>query len=104
MATPSPLTSFLAPDCGVTVSQRRVSPLFKHLVNINRPSMCFVGIPIQICPFLNFDLQIRYTSEDNIRADCAAEQRSDAGKSTIRKEEEWRREELGLPDKYFHKM
>ena len=23
---------------------------------------------------------------------------------SLRKEEEWRREELGLPDKYFHKM
>ena len=93
---------FLAPDCGVTVSQRRVSPLFKHLVNINRPSMCFVGIPIQICPFPQFDLQIRYfvkTISGQIALPSKAEMLD-----SLQKEEEWRREELGLPDKYFHKM
>ena len=93
---------FLAPECGVTVSQRRVQPLFKHLVNINRPSMCFVGIPIQICPFPQFDLQIRYFVK-TISGQVDLPSKEEMLES-LRKEEEWKRDELKLPEKYFHKM
>ena len=39
---------------------RRVKPLYKHLININHPSMAFIGIPIKICPFPLFDFQVQY--------------------------------------------
>ena len=37
----------------------KISPLFKHMIHINFPSLCFIGIPIQICPFPQFDLQVQ---------------------------------------------
>lgn len=36
---------FLDKNCGITVNDNRVTHLFKHIVNINCPSMFFVGIP-----------------------------------------------------------
>ena len=30
------------------------------MININHPSMCFIGIPIQVCPFPQFDLQCQF--------------------------------------------
>ncbi|XP_063362370.1 senecionine N-oxygenase-like [Cydia amplana] len=51
---------FLHPSCGVVVDDNCVEPLYKHLVNIRHPSMCFVGIPYYVCAFSMFDLQVRY--------------------------------------------
>ena len=93
---------FLSDDCGVNVTTRRVSPLFKHLININHPSMCFIGIPIQICPFPQFDLQIRYFVKiitGQLQALSAENMLAD-----LHKDEEWRRNELKMPEKYLHKM
>ena len=93
---------FLTEDCGITVEGRRVSPLFKHLVNINHPSMCLVGIPIQICPFPQFDLQIRYFVK-LITGQLEMPSRQEMLKD-LKEEEEWRKNELKMPAKYFHKM
>lgn len=93
---------FLSPECGVEVTSRRVTPLFKHLVNINQPSMCFVGIPIQICPFPQFDLQIRYFVK-TLTGEVALPSKQDM-MTDLRQDEEWRRTELKLPEKHFHKM
>ncbi|XP_063618898.1 senecionine N-oxygenase isoform X1 [Cydia splendana] len=51
---------FLHPSCGVVVDDNCVEPLYKHLVNIRHPSMCFVGVPYYVCAFSMFDLQVRY--------------------------------------------
>lgn len=51
---------FLSVDCGVTVDDNYVSPLFKHVLNINRPSMGFIGLPFQVCASQMFDLQARF--------------------------------------------
>jgi len=51
---------FLTPECGVKVENRVVQPLYKHLISIANPSLAFVGLPVQICPFPQFDLQVRY--------------------------------------------
>ena len=33
------------------------------MININHPTMCFIGVPIQVCPFPQFDLQCQlYTN------------------------------------------
>ena len=52
---------FLDESCGIEVanSHTLVKPLYKHMININHPSMCFIGVPIQICPFPQFDLQCK---------------------------------------------
>lgn len=50
---------FLSKECGITVHDSRVTPLYKHLFNIKYPSMAFIGLPIRICPFPQFSLQAR---------------------------------------------
>ncbi|RZF40843.1 hypothetical protein LSTR_LSTR003353 [Laodelphax striatellus] len=50
---------FLSDDCGITVEENCVQPLFKHFININHPTMCFIGLPFYVCAFTMFDLQVR---------------------------------------------
>ncbi|XP_042877642.1 flavin-containing monooxygenase FMO GS-OX-like 4 [Penaeus japonicus] len=51
---------FLDPECGVRVEGNQVKPLYKHMINCDFPSMAFLGIPVQICPFPMFDFQVRF--------------------------------------------
>lgn len=49
---------FLSVDCGLCVKDNYfVEPLYKHLININRPTMAIVGL--QICAYtFMYDLQV----------------------------------------------
>lgn len=51
---------FLSVDCGITVKENYISPLFKHCLNINHPTMGLLGLPNAICPNQMFDLQARF--------------------------------------------
>ncbi|XP_038211847.1 senecionine N-oxygenase isoform X1 [Zerene cesonia] len=51
---------FLDESCGIVVEDNCVEPLYKHLVNIQHPTMCFIGVPYYVCAFSMFDLQVRY--------------------------------------------
>ncbi|RZC35063.1 FMO-like and/or Pyr redox 2 domain containing protein, partial [Asbolus verrucosus] len=52
---------FLDGSCGVTVDDDNiVRPLYKQVINIEKPTMCFIGIPIYGCAFQLFDLQARF--------------------------------------------
>lgn len=51
---------FLHPSCGVTVDDNHIQPLYKHMIHIERPTMCFVGVPFNVCAFQMFDLQARF--------------------------------------------
>ena len=51
---------FLSVDCGIGVAGNCVEPIFKHCLNINRPTMGFIGLPNFICPNQMFDLQTRF--------------------------------------------
>ncbi|XP_050540147.1 senecionine N-oxygenase-like isoform X2 [Daktulosphaira vitifoliae] len=51
---------FLSPECGIYIENNHIQPLFKHIVNIEHPTMCFLGIPIKTAPFPLFDLQARF--------------------------------------------
>ena len=54
---------FLDNSCGIEVTTSMVKPLYKHMININYPSMCFIGLPFQVIPFPQFDLQCQvYTN------------------------------------------
>lgn len=50
---------FLSIDCGLCVDDGYfVHPLYKHVININRPTMAIVGL--QICAYtMMYDLQAR---------------------------------------------
>lgn len=51
---------FLTVDCNIDITEDFVKPLFKHSLNINRPTMGFVGIANLICPNQYFSLQARF--------------------------------------------
>ncbi|XP_047529489.1 senecionine N-oxygenase isoform X1 [Vanessa atalanta] len=51
---------FLHESCNIVVEDNCVEPLYKHLVNIQHPTMCFIGVPYYVCAFSMFDLQVRY--------------------------------------------
>lgn len=50
---------FLSTDCGIQVDDNCVEPLFKHLININHPTMAFLGLNFHLCLQLVVDLQAR---------------------------------------------
>ncbi|XP_022920139.1 uncharacterized protein [Onthophagus taurus] len=51
--------SFLDKSCGIT-DGNFVQPLYKHVININNPTMAFIGVTIYVCPFVTFELQARF--------------------------------------------
>ncbi|XP_055626823.1 senecionine N-oxygenase-like [Toxorhynchites rutilus septentrionalis] len=62
---------FLGSSCEISVEDNYVRPLYKHCININQPTMAFVGIPYYVCAAQMFDLQARfclkyYTGQRNL--------------------------------------
>ncbi|XP_071451876.1 uncharacterized protein [Hetaerina americana] len=51
---------FLSPECKIEVNDYHVTPLYKHLINIEYPSMCLVGLPQMTVPFIMFHFQVQY--------------------------------------------
>ncbi|XP_055387388.1 senecionine N-oxygenase-like [Condylostylus longicornis] len=51
---------FLSMDCGVRVEDNFVQPLYKHCININNPTMAFIGLPFYVCASQMMDLQARF--------------------------------------------
>lgn len=50
---------FLSPECGVTVVDRRVVPLYAHLLHARHPSLALFGVPSGVLPLPLMDLQAR---------------------------------------------
>nr|CBX26644.1 flavin-dependent monooxygenase (ZvFMOc) [Zonocerus variegatus] len=48
---------FLSPECGIIADEKRVHPLYMHVLNINNPTMGFIGVPPAACFSVLFDLQ-----------------------------------------------
>ena len=49
---------FLDENCGIQVDSNYVTPLYKHFINIEHPSMCIVGIPTTVVPFPMFHMHV----------------------------------------------
>lgn len=54
---------FLSDECGIIVDDNYVQPLYKHLINIEHPTMAIVGLPFYVCAFIMFDLQVIFTNK-----------------------------------------
>ncbi|XP_050540119.1 senecionine N-oxygenase-like isoform X2 [Daktulosphaira vitifoliae] len=54
---------FLSPECGIRVENNNVKILFKHIVNIEHPTMFFIGIPTYTTGFCMYDLQVRFAKK-----------------------------------------
>lgn len=50
---------FLSIDCGISVDENYVKPLYKHCININYPTMALIGVPFYVCASQMFDLQVK---------------------------------------------
>ncbi|OXU20856.1 hypothetical protein TSAR_007278 [Trichomalopsis sarcophagae] len=51
---------FLDDSCNIVVDDNHVTPLYKHLINIHHPTMCFIGLANTVLPFLFFHVQVQY--------------------------------------------
>ncbi|XP_016843082.1 flavin-containing monooxygenase FMO GS-OX-like 2 [Nasonia vitripennis] len=51
---------FLDEKSGIELRDNHVLPLYKHLVNVDQPSMAFVGLPLLVVHFPLFYVQARY--------------------------------------------
>ncbi|XP_006622656.1 senecionine N-oxygenase-like [Apis dorsata] len=51
---------FLSEKCGVRVDSNMVTPLWKHLISIENPTLALIGLPFYVCAFSMFDLQVRF--------------------------------------------
>lgn len=53
---------FLSVDCGISIDDNFVQPLWKHCININHPTMALIGVPFYVCASQMFDLQVRLST------------------------------------------
>lgn len=49
---------FLDENCCIQVDDNYVTPLYKHLINIEHPSMCIIGVPMVVLPLPMFAMQV----------------------------------------------
>jgi hypothetical protein len=95
---------FLHNDCRITIEDNKVvSPLYKHIININYPTMAIIGVPFIVLPFVLMDIQARFflrTLDQQFpvplppRDDMLSDMRSDRE----------RRFQLGIPFRHTHNM
>lgn len=90
---------FLSVDCGISAVDKHVYPLYKHCININRPSMFFIGIPFFAVGFPLFDIQVRFLLQFMSSAKKFPS-RDKMLEETHQDEKE--RKEKGLPKKKMH--
>ncbi|KOC68207.1 Flavin-containing monooxygenase FMO GS-OX-like 3, partial [Habropoda laboriosa] len=92
---------FLSEKCGVRVDSNMVTPLWKHLVSIENPTLALVGLPFYVCAFSMFDLQVRFV----LQYWCG--KRDFPSKADMLREEAEeleKRKKEGLRRKHFHMM
>lgn len=51
---------FLSVDTGITVDDNFVQPLYKQIINIEHPTMVFIGIPFHLATTRGYDMQARF--------------------------------------------
>ena len=51
---------FLDDVCNINIEDERVTPLYKHILNAEFPTLAFIGICKTICPFPQFDCQVKF--------------------------------------------
>lgn len=92
---------FLDDKCMPKIVDERV-PLYKHIIHPDYPTLSFIGIPKVVCPFPQFDCQVRFTiagltgtkpfpSKEDMEAD-------------IERDFNWRQKDLGMPFRHAHHM
>ncbi|KAL1131046.1 hypothetical protein AAG570_012283 [Ranatra chinensis] len=92
---------FLNEECGIRVENNRVHPLFKHLIHIEKPTMCFIGLPCYVCAFSLFHLQVKFFLK-TLTGEISLPSKDDM-KRDVKCEEEMRKK-MGIKENKFHTM
>lgn len=92
---------FLSEECGIKVEENCVQPLYKHLIHVEHPTLCLIGLPYYVCAFALFDLQVRYFLKI-IEREVKLPSRKEMLKDT--EQEMLKRRAKGLKKKQFHMM
>lgn len=90
---------FLSVDCGLSTNEKNIRPLYKHIFNVNYPTMAFCGIPFFALGFPLFDLQVRCILKF-WRGEESLPSLEEMLESVQIDENE--RKKLGLPTRKFH--
>lgn len=51
---------FLSTSCGIHVDNNHIHTLYKHIINVNHPTMAIIGMPYYVLPQLLYDLQSQF--------------------------------------------
>ncbi|XP_045192813.2 uncharacterized protein LOC123549080 isoform X1 [Mercenaria mercenaria] len=92
---------FLDKVCEVHIEDERVTPLYKHIIHAKFPSLAFIGICKTICPFPQFENQVKFfisTLDGSQKLPSEDEMMSDIEEDLRKRLEE------GMPVRYAHTM
>lgn len=92
---------FLHEDCSIRVNDNRVTPLYKHFINIEHPTMGIWGIPFIICPFPFFDSEVLMFLTF-LEGKCSLPTKDEMYRDE--EEEFLGRRNAGLPVRFSHRM
>ncbi|KAA8497487.1 Flavin-containing monooxygenase FMO GS-OX-like 4 [Porphyridium purpureum] len=95
---------FLSPEAGVDWQSEPgcVTPLYKHVFCIPRPSVAFVGLPWKVAPFPLFYFQSRWIAAVfSGRAVLPSQSEMHADRE---REQQLREGDMGLPRRYMHML
>ncbi|XP_033648047.1 flavin-containing monooxygenase FMO GS-OX-like 4 [Asterias rubens] len=93
---------FLKPECEVEVDRNRVTPLYRHIIHTQFPSLSFIGIPWKVCPFPQISCQVRFAMaalDGTMKLPSQTEMNAD-----IQKDYDQRRNKWKMPHRYAHMM
>ena len=51
---------FMTPECGVVVEEKRVSPMYKHMLHMTYPTLQFIGLCRLMVTFRHMDAQVLF--------------------------------------------
>ena len=92
---------FLDDKCGISVDRNRITPLYKHLIHTQYPTLCIPCIGKATTPFPHIDHQIRFflaTLDGSVVLPSKEEMDADT------RADYERRLESGMPHRYAHRM
>ena len=92
---------FLSKECQLSTAGERVTPLYKHVIHINYPSLSFIGLCKQICPFPQFQCQVLFAIA---ALDGTMKLPSKAEMLESEEADYQKRLSEGLPHRFAHKM
>lgn len=94
--------SFLTPECKLKIEDKRITPLYKHILHTTYPSLAFIGITQKVLPFTHFTAQIKFVLASWIGTyQLPTQIEMD---QSIEDDYQWRTTTMKMPHRYAHTM